>query len=106
MTVKQPCDSESNADDDIHRPRNVALTQRFKCYPKLRCEDIRLLPGGKVPTFLQSVVVQEIRESLYDPTLRSLIELIRKRTDCNRDFNSLGAKNANLFSQYRRAEDT
>ena len=59
----------------------VHLAKRPEARADLFREQLRLLPGRKVPALVDLVVVDEIGIGLLRPTLRHLIELVRGRED-------------------------
>jgi hypothetical protein len=63
----------------------VALAQGLERCSELRTEELRLLPGRKVPAFVELVVVDEVGIGPLGPTPRGLIELVRKGAHGHRD---------------------
>src|SRR4030095_3106413 len=52
-------------------------------------QEFRLFPRGKVPAFIELVVVNQFGVRALCPTARAQIDLIRKGTHGNRDRNAL-----------------
>src|SRR5215213_3083911 len=74
----------------------VHLAKRPEARADLFREQLRLLPGRKVPAPVDLVEVDEIGIGLLRPTLRHLIELVRKDTHGYRDGDALRVEEAEL----------
>ena len=59
--------------------------QRLERGPELLDEDLRLLPGRKVPAFVEPVVMDQFGKRFLCPTPRSCIDLIWKDAHGHRD---------------------
>ena len=60
------------------RVSSVGLAKRPEASAYLFGEELRLLPGGKVPAFGEGVEVDEIVVGALGPTPRSLVDLFRE----------------------------
>src|SRR4051794_18905939 len=78
------------------RFRHRSLAQRSQARADLFCEEVRLLPGCKVPARGQPIVVDEVGVGLFCPTPRHLIELVRKDAHGYRDGDALRAEEGQL----------
>src|SRR5829696_7627402 len=68
------------------------LAQRSQASANLFHEELRLLPGGKVPAFVELVAMDEVGIGLLCPTPRGQNLLVRKDAHRNRDGDVLGSE--------------
>src|SRR5215469_7759135 len=71
-------------------------TQRLERRSELLRENLRLLPGGEVPTLFSPAVVNEFGVGPLRPAPRSLILLSRKHGHCHRDRDTFDVEKAAL----------
>src|ERR671918_1650778 len=74
----------------------TSVAQRAQARADLVAEELRLLPGRKVPALVELVVVDEIGIGLLRPTPRHLIELVRKDAHGYGDGDALRVEEAEL----------
>src|SRR5688500_3294597 len=70
--------------------------QRPEAYAYLFAEQLRLFPGREVPALVELVVMDEVGIGLLRPTLRHLIELVRKDAHRYRNGDALRVEEAEL----------
>src|SRR5260221_3790396 len=70
--------------------------QRLERGPEFLGEGLRLLPGRKVPAFVEPVVMNEFGKRFLCPTPRGCIELIGKGAHGNRDGDVLRGEKGEL----------
>src|SRR6476469_604998 len=65
----------------------IELSQRFESCTQVCDQKLRLLPCGKVATFVELVIIDEFRIRLLCPASRCLVEFFGKSAHCCRDRN-------------------
>src|SRR5215470_18120648 len=78
-------------DDRVRRERRSAplFAQRSEARAHLLREELRLLPGSKMPAFVELVVMDESRKRPLCPASRGRIQVVRERAYSHRDGDAL-----------------
>ena len=81
----------------LSRVVRTAFSKRSKCCANVFRKELRLFPRGEVTADVVFLVIDEFGIGLFRPTLRRLIDLVRKGAYAGRDGNALHVEEAELI---------